>query len=216
MRQPITTLYFTRHGETDYNRAGIVQGRGVNSPLNHTGIQQAEALHERLSSVCFDAIYASPLLRAQQTAEAVARSHPHLKIRFMRDLEEISWGIWEGQKPPAKSSIFRDLLESWTRGGLSERFEGGESALEVHERAQRAIRNISQQHIGQTVLIVTHGRFLRICLAGLLNPDHGLRRMEDIKHTNASLHVLTWDGERYEAALLNDTFHLRNTGFINL
>lgn len=214
MSKTITTLYFTRHGETDYNRAGIVQGRGVDKPLNTVGLAQAEALKDRLSNVWLDAIYASPLQRAAETAECVGRTHPHLKIRKMKDLEEISWGVWEGQNfTPEGKALFGQLRSAWMAGNFEAKLEGGESAMDVQRRGVRAVQNILQQHEGETILIVTHGRFLRIVLASLL-PEFGLKRMEQVKHTNTSLNVLSFDGERFKAALLNDTSHLRGLDFL--
>ncbi|MBL7977537.1 MAG: histidine phosphatase family protein [Bacteroidetes Order II. Incertae sedis bacterium] len=206
----MTTIYLTRHGETDLNRAGIVQGRGVNAPLNENGLLQAEALRERLSNVWLDAVYCSPLLRAVQTAETVVRSHPYLNPRKMTDLEEISWGICEGKQPDeALRKAFEEVRLQWQKGDFEAKISGGESALEVEKRAKRALMNIVSQHHGESVLIVTHGRFLRVLLASILS-DYGLSRMEQIKHTNTSLNVLTFDGKRFRAELLHDTLHLKH------
>ncbi|MBN8589755.1 MAG: histidine phosphatase family protein [Rhodothermia bacterium] len=206
----MTTIYLTRHGETDLNRAGIVQGRGVNAPLNENGLLQAEALRERLSNVFLDAIYCSPLIRAAQTAETVARSHPYLSPRKMIDLEEISWGICEGKQPnESQKKTFDELRHAWQKGQFEAKIEGGESAFELEKRAKRALMNIVSQHMDESVLVVTHGRFLRVLLASILS-EYGLARMEMIKHTNTSLNVLTFDGKKFHAEILNDTLHLRN------
>ena len=93
-----TTLYLVRHGETDFNRRGIVQGKGVNAPLNETGRMQAVSLASALKPVRFGAIYASTLLRARQTAEIVAEMQGFEDEITHRDgLNEISWGVLEGQ-----------------------------------------------------------------------------------------------------------------------
>ncbi|HCR48772.1 MAG TPA: histidine phosphatase family protein, partial [Bacteroidetes bacterium] len=198
----MTTIYLTRHGETDLNRAGIVQGRGVNAPLNENGLIQAEALRERLSNVWLDAVYCSPLLRAVQTAETVVRSHPYLNPRKMTDLEEISWGICEGKRlDEVLRKAFDNVRLQWQNGDFEAKISGGESASEVEKHAKRALMNIVSQHLGESVLIVTHGRFLRVLLAGIL-AGYGLSKMEQIKHTNTSLNVLTFDGKKFRAELL--------------
>ena len=70
----LTHLFLVRHGETDYNRKGIVQGRGVDTPLNEKGLQQAQALARRMTDEAIDAVHSSPLTRALQTARCVAES----------------------------------------------------------------------------------------------------------------------------------------------
>jgi phosphoserine phosphatase len=206
--EPTTTLYFVRHGETDFNRQRIVQGRKINSSLNATGIRQAEALAERFRDVPLDAIYTSELERARQTARIVADGHPAIRIRSLADLEEMSWGVYEGLGSSVElDSFLTDLYARWGRGEFDYRVEGGESILELQERALRAVRTIVDEQAGRSVLVVTHGRFLRVLLASVLE-EYGLERMNDIDHANTAVnHVLCIDG-RYEARLLNCTDHL--------
>jgi len=112
---PATTLYFVRHGETDYNRNSIVQGRGVDAPLNERGRRQAEALARRFAAVPLDAIYASPLRRALETAEAVRRYHPDVPFFQVVDLEEMDWGELEGN--PTRLLMTRRSGPSTNAGG---------------------------------------------------------------------------------------------------
>src|SRR5690606_22887808 len=92
-----TTLYFVRHGETDPNRQRIMQGRRVNAPLNRNGRMQADALAQRFSDIPLNAIYSSSLLRAIETADAVARRHPHVPRYRLDGLDEMCWGVFEGE-----------------------------------------------------------------------------------------------------------------------
>ena len=85
----ITTLYLVRHGETDYNRQRIVQGRRINCELNVTGRAQARALARRLASVPVDAVFSSTLRRAEETAAFVAAEHPDAGVFRLEDLEEV-------------------------------------------------------------------------------------------------------------------------------
>ena len=203
-----TTLYLVRHGETDYNRNGIVQGRGVDAPLNERGRRQAEALARRFAAVPLDALYASPLRRALATAEAVRRYHPDVPFYQLADLAEMDWGDLEGKPyaPPYDEQI-RAIYEHWRAGDYDYPVPGGESILDVQRRALRALETILTRHEGETVLVVTHGRFLRILLASVL-PEYGLARMEALPHTNTAVNHLVYENGRFRALRLNCTAHL--------
>lgn len=206
---PETHLYLVRHGETDYNRERIMQGRGIDASLNATGRAQAAALDERLADTPLDAIYASSLSRARETAACVARSHPDAPVYTLRDLDEMSWGIYEGQ--PATSQAVEDIYDTlhahWDRGEFGVQVDGGESIRDVQQRGVRAVRRIADEHAGGTVCIVAHGRFLRVVLASLLDA-YGLSRMDEIPHSNAAVNHLVARSGRFEARFLNCTDHL--------
>jgi len=203
-----TTLHLVRHGETDYNRNRIVQGRGINSDLNQRGRQQADALAQRFAGVPLNAIYSSTLNRAIQTADRVAAHHPKVPRYQLRDLEEMSWGIYEGEpSSEAMRNVFARFYEQWTSGVFDERIEGGESILDVQYRAMVALQHITQAHSGETVLVVSHGRMLRVLLASVL-PEYGLERMHEIAHANTSVNTVQYSGGLYTAEVLNDTSHL--------
>ena len=208
-----TTLYFVRHGETDYNRRRIVQGRGVDSMLNATGRSQAVAVARRLASVAFDAIYTSTLRRAAETAEAIAHEHATVPVHHLSDLEEMAWGVFEGK--PFSLEV-RQALEAiyarWNQGEFGYRIPAGESIYDVQQRGRKAIEYILARHDGETVLVVTHGRYLRVLLATLLD-DYGLERMEEIPHANTGVNRLAYHGGRFEIALLNCTDHLEEPVF---
>jgi broad specificity phosphatase PhoE len=204
----VTTLYLVRHGETAYNRQRIMQGRRINSHLNETGRWQAQALRHRLARIPLDALYSSTLYRAQETAAIIAQAHPGLSVHALGDLEEMSWGVLEGQAiEPHVKVTFGQMVQAWSAGQFDVRAEEGESILEVQQRAVRAIDHILAHHAGQTVLVVTHGRLLRVLLATLL-PEYGLHRMEELQHANTAVNRLYHRHGRFEADLLNCTAHL--------
>ena len=203
-----TLFYFVRHGETEYNRQHIVQGRGIDSVLNETGQAQAEALAERLATVSFDTIYASSLRRAQQTAKVLARPHSDISMKYLEDLDEMAWGVYEGAHPsPDRDEALDAIKRRWREGAFHEPIEGGESVLDVQRRALRAVNHILTQDAGRTVLVVTHGRFLRIVLASLLD-EYGLARMHELPHSNTAVNRLVCREDAFEAELLNCTAHL--------
>lgn len=205
---PTTTLYLVRHGETDCNRQRIVQGRGVDAPLNATGRRQAEALARRFAQVALDALYSSPLQRAVATAEAIRCYHPQIPFYVMADLEEMGWGSLEGKPyalPYAEQIDY--AYARWRAGDYGYRIPGGESILEVQQRALRALEQILEAQAGRTVLVVTHGRWLRILLASIL-PAYGLARMEQLSHANTAVNQIVYDGHSFRAVQLCCTAHL--------
>lgn len=201
-------FYFARHGETDCNRRGIVQGRQIDAGLNAMGQAQAARLADRFAGVPLDAIYASTLRRATETAACIASLHPNAPLRLDPDLAEMSWGRYEGRVLDDRlRARFEGLATRWKLGDPEARPDGGESAHDVQTRALRAVNRIRARHPGQTVLVVTHGRFLRILLATLL-PDYGIARMDDIPHANTGVYKLIARGEAWRAEYLNCTRHL--------
>lgn len=203
-----TVLYLVRHGETEHNRRSITQGRGVDGEINATGRAQARALAQRLESVSVDALYASTLQRAKQTAEIVARPHEPVSRTYLRDLSEMDWGIFEGEPPSAERDASMDEIKSDWRGGAYDRtIEGGESIRDVQDRARRAIRHIMVREAGGTALVVTHGRYLRVLLATILD-EYGLEHMPELEHSNTCVNRVVYEDGRFQAELLNCTAHL--------
>ena len=208
MTQTTTHLYLVRHGETDFNRQRIVQGRGVNSPLNEMGHAQAQALAERFLSEPVDAIYCSPLQRAIQTAQPVADAMGIKAIPTDPDLEELSWGVFEGQsQSEALAAAFAEMKRRWSDGEYDFALENAESLRQVQTRGVAAIKRILAVEAGRRVLVVAHGRFLRILLATLLT-EYGIPRMEELAQANTGVNYLVHHDDAFQAVQLNCTLHL--------
>jgi 2,3-bisphosphoglycerate-dependent phosphoglycerate mutase len=139
----VTELLLVRHGETDWNAEGRLQGH-TDRPLNEYGRRQAIELADRLAGEGADAIYASDLVRAQTTAEIIGE-RLGLPVVVDPDLREKNWGTWEGL-----TGDERVLVE----------FEG-ESTENHRDRVMAAVRRIAARHPGQRVVVVTHGGSLR-------------------------------------------------------
>ena len=137
------TLILVRHGETDWNAAGRLQGH-TDRPLNDYGRTQAKRLADQLAGDGIAAIYASDLSRARETAEILGE-RLGLPVVVDPDLREKNWGTWEG-------------LTSDER--LQVEFEG-ETTEEHRERVLRSVRRIAERHPGQRIVVVTHGGSLR-------------------------------------------------------
>jgi probable phosphoglycerate mutase len=203
-----TVLYFVRHGETEYNRKGIMQGSGVDSSLNDAGRDQAHALRRRFASLPVDVLYSSHLRRAQETADVLAESLPRAERRTLEDLREISWGVLEGESPsPTRDAALNAVKSQWAEGTYGARIDGGESVIDVRDRAIRAARHMVEANPGCTVLAVTHGRYLRILLASICD-GYDLTDMSSLGHDNTCVNRVLYRDGRFHADLLNCTTHL--------
>ena len=188
----MTRVFLIRHGQTEANRLGLIQGRGLDAPLNAEGRAQAAALADRFAAVPLAAVVASPLARARATAEAVAAPHG-LAVAFDPDWEEMHWGAFEGVAPsPVTDAVFRRVVAAWQAGDFSDRVEGGEALLDVQTRLLKAWTRLLAAHAGQTVAVVSHGRALRVLLSTLLHED-GLRAMHTFEHANTAVNELVVD-----------------------
>ncbi|HEY2742358.1 MAG TPA: histidine phosphatase family protein [Gaiellaceae bacterium] len=140
----MTTLLLVRHGETDWNAEGRLQGH-TDRPLSDYGRRQARGLAEEFEGEELEAIYSSDLARARETAEIVGE-RLGLPIALEPDLREKDWGTWEGL-----SAVERDRVEFV-----------GEPTGAHQERMLRALRRIAESHPGDgRVLVVTHGGSMR-------------------------------------------------------
>lgn len=201
------SIYLIRHGETDYNRRGVVQGSGVDSDLNDMGQAQAMAFFQAYQHVPFSKIYISGLKRTYQTAEPfIELGIPYEKLT---GLNEISWGIMEGKVPGnLDNEYYRGLIEAWSSGNTALPTDGGESPEQVEAR-QRVAINVILSHPDETpVLIAMHGRAMRILLCWVTN--RALAQMDYFEHSNLCLYKLTYDydTDTFEIELANDTAHL--------
>ncbi len=207
------TIYLIRHGETDFNRRGIVQGSGVDSDLNEMGRAQAMAFFLAYQHVPFQKIYISGLKRTYQTAEPfIELGIPYEKLT---GLNEISWGIMEGKAPGnLDNEYYRALIEAWESGRTDQPTEGGESPDQVATRQKEAIDAILSHPGEETVLIAMHGRAMRILLSWITNQP--LAHMDQFEHSNVCLYKLLYDYESttFTITQANDTAHLLSLALI--
>lgn len=203
---PLTTkeLYIIRHGETEFNKRGFVQGSGIDSNLNDTGKRQAQAFFTHYQQVHFDKIYVSALKRTWQSVEPFFLKG--IPMQVLPGLNEISWGHKEGKVLSNEDDLqYFDMLNAWRNGDLTAKVPGGESPLEVAERQQVAIQHIMRHTHEKRVLICMHGRAMRIILSLLLQTP--LSEMDKYDHSNLCLYVLQYDGVRFHMQIANSTEH---------
>lgn len=202
------TLYIVRHGQTDLNKQGIVQGRGRDTDLNDEGRRQANQFYEAYKSVVFDKIYISELKRTQQSIQQfIDLGIPYQKLA---GLDELAWGIYEGQPATTENkAAFLDLMRNWLDGNLDTKFEGGESPNEVKERQLQALEIIMAHPEEKNVLVCMHGRALRLLMCILTGLP--LTQMDTFPHQNLVLYKVTYDGSKFTIVEANNALHLKNS-----
>ena len=156
----MTTFYLIRHGACD-GLGEMIWGRTPGICLNAEGKAQAQRLAADFQHVQLDAVYSSPLERARETAEAIARA-ANLEVKESLAFNEINFGEWSGQ---SLATLDRD--ERWRRFNTQRsttRIPGGELFLEVQARAVLELERLSQHHAGGRVVIVSHADVIKSVL----------------------------------------------------
>jgi probable phosphoglycerate mutase len=203
------TIYLIRHGQTDYNLRGIVQGSGLDSILNEEGHKQAKLFHRSYHHVPFKKIYVSELQRTHQSVAPFVQDGHQLNI--LPDLNEINWGILEGQEPtPEGYQHFLTISKKWRNGDYHAACENGESAQSMYDR-QRSALEIIQSDDSSPILICMHGRAIRSFLCLLTQTP--LSQMDNFGHENLCLYILEQEPqnpEKYKINLTNCTKHLKS------
>ncbi len=198
-------IYFIRHGETEYNRLNIVQGRGVDSDLNALGRWQAAAFHHIYRDIPFEAVFTSTLQRTHQTVAGFI-GLAGLPFITLPDLDEMHWGWFEGRPAsPELRGMFQKVTMEWSAGNYDYAFADGENATQLAERISRALAYLGSRP-EKTLLVCSHGRALRclLCLAKGLP----LSEMAVINPKNTGLFLANFDGSTFTFELENDTQHL--------
>ncbi|TDQ19409.1 putative phosphoglycerate mutase [Algoriphagus boseongensis] len=198
-------IYLVRHGQTDFNLQGVVQGSGIDAPINERGKAQARAFFEAYKEVPFDQVYHTALIRTKQSIQGFLDLG--IPSEALPELNEISWGDYEGTPmTPEEGEYYRHMLHQWQQGNLDYAIAGGESPNRVADRMRRGISKILEGP-GETILVCMHGRAMRIFLSLMLNYD--LRYMDQFEHNNLCLYVLEQleDGT-FVVRKFNDQGHL--------
>lgn len=181
-------LYFVRHGQTDFNKKGIVQGSGVDSNLNKLGIEQAVKFHRAYFHIPFSHVFTSELKRTIQTIEPFLENKK-IQHQIVPGLNEISWGDVEGKiLSDFHKTLFESILNDWKNGFLDSAVNGGESISDLQKRQQVAMTEILDTTTNKPVLICTHGRAMRSLLC--LMTGKNAKYMDDFPHSNLSLYIL--------------------------
>jgi phosphoserine phosphatase len=201
----LARLLLVRHGETEWNKSGRYQGR-TDIDLNAVGIQQAEALRQRLGKEKINVIYSSDLKRAVHTAEIIALEH-NAELVTGKELREIDFGEFDGL-------TFAEIKQRyptsnwWAAKDAEEKLPNGESVSQLTARVSQFISGLRIHTDEETVLVVAHGGALRSLLCLLL--ALGLEHWWQIRLDTASLTIVENHPEGVVLSLLNDVCHLDN------
>ena len=202
-------LLLIRHGETESNAGQLALGQ-ADVPLNARGLAQAAALAARLSGESpygrIDAIYASPLRRAQATAAPLARALG-LAVETLPGLIEMNIGELEGLSFPDVRERYPDFIRRWLSDELADAvMPGGESLAQVQERAWAAVESIRARHGDQTVAAVTHNFVILTLLCRALEVP--LARFRRLRHDLGAVSCLELAPDRATVVSMNDGCHL--------
>jgi broad specificity phosphatase PhoE len=179
----MTKLLIVRHGETEWNAAGRVQGHD-DIPLNEQGRAQVTATAEALRETPVAAAYASDLERAAETGRILAAPHG-LEVVVTPCLRERCWGTWEGRTMAEIEEIDAAMAgrwrnHEWVNPEMAEEYEA------LQDRVVVEVRRIAEAHDGETVLIATHGGAVKVLVAWVLGAplgSHGAMRINNASVT---------------------------------
>jgi broad specificity phosphatase PhoE len=148
-------LILVRHGETHWNKDGLVQGGDSDIELNDTGFEQARKLAAFLKNEPITAILSSPLQRAIATAEVIASQH-QLPVEIDQGLKELKVGDLEGIPISNLRTTFSRFLLQWWQDGEAMKLPNGESLVELQQRAWKVIEGLLEKHKDRTAVVVSH------------------------------------------------------------
>lgn len=197
----VTTVLAVRHGETAWNRESRIQGH-LDIPLSPLGLAQAQRLAQALAGEPLDAIYASDLGRARQTAAAVAE-RVGLPVLEDAGLRERGFGCFEGLSWSEIESRWPEQALRWKRRDPDFGAEGGERLQDFYARAVGTVERLAQDHPGQTLLIVAHGGVMdclyragrRLALEAPRSWTLGNASINRLLYTPAGLSVVGWNDD---------------------
>lgn len=198
-------LLLVRHGESEWNASGRLQGQ-ADPPLSKLGRRQAAHVAARLVDEGVEAIVSSDLQRAFDTANALAGS-VRLEIERREDWREVDLGDWTGI---SREEVERENPEVWRRWRIEgiEGWKGGETYAEAMVRVGGAISALASEHADRTVVTVTHGGSIRLAVCHLLGlPAAELGRIMSIGNASITEFLVEPDGTG-RIVRLNDTAHL--------
>ena len=159
-------LLLIRHGETLWNAGKIFRGR-ADIPLNETGKRQAVLLGEYLKDETIDAVYTSPLSRAEETAARIAGPH-QMKAVAVSDLTDMDFGEWQGKELDEISQKYKDLYRDWLNIPEQAAIPGGESFARITGRITRFMEEVKARHGNGKIVIVTHRVIVKLAICLLL------------------------------------------------
>ena len=195
-------LIIVRHAESEHNVGALMVAHGP-SRLTAKGKAQVERVAERLRSEHIDVAFSSDSERALHTAQGILQFHPSVPLTVTEELSERHMGDLEGKSRAEFVATAKQSGVKW----FEYKPAGGESMLDTQARAQKFIERIRDEHRGQTVLISSHGGFIRALLAYLLKQNY--ETDAPMRVLNAAITIVQMrDDDSHTAHVINDATHL--------
>jgi len=188
-----------RHGETEWNRQYRIQGGSSDTRLNDGGKLQAEELALRFGDSKIQAIYSSPLKRALETAQAIARCH-NLEIVTEPALREIEAGGLEGVTTAELGKRYSEYL---TEDGVDKKIPGGESLAELQQRCWGFISRLPEKHKDGDIAVVSHYFVIMSTVCAALNLP--LCNITRLRLSTGSISIINFNGKDARLELFNGT-----------
>ena len=202
----MTRLLLVRHGQSEWNAAGRIQGQ-IDIQLDKAGLQQAQRIADRLADETVAAIYSSPLQRAKVTADAIAVRF-NLPVKLDPRLMEYDFGVISG-------STWNDVVENhpefasrWVEDPWAVPVTGSEGRVNFAARVMSAVQDMVAQHPAEQVVVVAHGGTFGVYLTAMLGLD--LNRRHPFHFGNTSLSLVEVRAGAFHIHYLNNTCHLQN------
>ena len=197
-------LILARHGETVWNVDKVFRGRAdVN--LDEVGIKQAELLGKYLSNWELEAIYSSPVKRALDTANMIAR-YQEVAVRIAEGLTDIDFGEWQSRSEQEVKRLYPAILNEWHNNPERVKIPGGESLGDVRRRAVEVVTDVLSKHQGN-VLLVSHRVVIKVLICYLLGLDNS--HFWNISQDVGGITIFNYEYDRFVLTRHNDTSHLR-------
>lgn len=199
-------VILVRHGETEWNKDKRYQGH-CDVALSEVGREQAGKVARRLRAEKVNAVYASDLTRAFETAAAIAREHG-LPVMKLPGLREVNFGEWEGLSRAEIMENHGEVYARWQEDPFAAKPPGGEGAREVQVRALAALEEITSRHAdGETVVVVAHGGAICSILCHYLQCGFW-----ECLLGNTGFSVLEFGPDGVNVTVRSDTAHLEEPG----
>jgi len=178
--------------------------------LGTTGNEQARALAQRLRTVKFEAIYASPLARARETATLIAAHNEYYPpIELLDNLRELHLGEFEGISSFQAYEQFRNIMDEALDSSTDDfAFPGGELRSDAVQRFNQALYEIVLRHPNAQVCVVTHGAVIGCWLSFVHNVPLGAFRNYQPKHASLTKVIAELPHHQFRIVTFNDTGHL--------
>lgn len=197
-------LYLIRHGQSEWNKLGKVQGQ-INTSLTDLGKTQAKAIGNRLLDEGIDIIYASDLNRAFDTASIIGQEI-NKPVIASEPIREINFGVWEGLTGIEIREKYKDEHNIWLNDPESMKLDGAETLEVLKDRVMKWINPIIDEGSDKNIVIVSHSATLKVLLLGLL--DIPLVHYKNITISNVGLNIIECRDYNKVLTKLNDISHL--------